>query len=285
MSDREKVTIATLKARKKAGQKYSVITCYDYPTARLQEAAGIDCLLVGDTLGEVILGYDNNLRVQMDFIITLTEAVRRGAPNVFLMGDMPFLSYQVSIEEAIRNAGRFVSEAGCDTVKIEIDRRHLDVLEAMTRANIPVTAHLGMRPQAVTQDGGYRAVGRNAEAAAELVRLARDAEALGAHALLLEAVPAEVARTITQNTCLPVTGICAGPDTDGQVLVLHDVLGITVGHTPRHAKPFADLTKVMSEAFARYHRDVTEGRFPDSKSSIPMGQGQLERFRELLPAP
>jgi len=282
MSDREKVTIATLKARKKAGQKYSVITCYDYPTARLQETAGIDCLLVGDTLGEVILGYDNNLRVKMDFIITLTEAVRRGAPNVFLMGDMPFLSYQVSIEEAIRNAGRFVSEAGCDTVKIEIDRRHLDVLEAMTRANIPVTAHLGMRPQAVTQDGGYRAVGRNAEAAAELVRLARDAEALGAHALLLEAVPAEVARTITQNTCLPVTGICAGADTDGQVLVLHDVLGITGGHTPRHVSPFADLSAAMSKAFAQYHHEVIEGKFPDPADNIKMAAGQLDRFRKLV---
>jgi 3-methyl-2-oxobutanoate hydroxymethyltransferase len=282
MSTREKVTIATLKARKKAGKKYSVITCYDHPTARMQEAAGIDCLLVGDTLGEVILGYDNNLRVKMDFIITLTEAVRRGAPNVFLMGDMPFLSYQVSIEEAIRNAGRFVSEAGCDTVKIEIDRRHLDVLAALTRANIPVTAHLGMRPQAVTQNGGYRAVGRSAGAGAELVRLARDAEQYGAHALLLEAVPADVARTITQNTCLPVTGICAGPDTDGQVLVMHDVLGISVGHTPRHVRPYADLTRVMTEAFTRYHNDVIEGRFPDPKNNIPMAEGQLEKFRKLV---
>ena len=250
MSRREKVTIATLKARKK-----------------------------------VILGYDNNLRVKMDFIITLTEAVRRGAPNVFLMGDMPFLSYQVSIDEAIRNAGRFVSEAGCDTVKIEIDRRHLDVLEAMTRANIPVTAHLGMRPQAVAQDGSYRAVGRNAQAAAELVRVARQAEDLGAHALLLEAVPAEVARTITQSTCLPVTGISAGPDTDGQVLVLHDVLGIAVGHAPQSVKPYAELSATMTQAFARYHGEVIEGKFPDPADNIEMAPGQLDKFRKLTSSP
>lgn len=284
MAERKKTTIGTLRKRKRDGRKFSVLTCYDHPTAKLQQAAGIDCILVGDTLGEVILGHENNLPVTMDFIITLTEAVRRGAPNVFLMGDMPFLSYQVSIEQAIRNAGRFVIEARCDTVKIEIDRRHLDVLAAMARANIPVTAHLGMRPQAVTQSGGYRAVGRQAEDAAELVRVAREAEELGAHMLLLEAVPAEVARTITQSTKLPVIGIAAGPDTDGQVLVMHDVLGIPVGHAPGSVKPFSDLAAILSKVFARYHGEVSEGKFPNAADNIEMAPDELDRFRKQISA-
>lgn len=282
MPERKKTTIGTLRRRKKDGKRFSVLTCYDFPTARMQEAAAIDCILVGDTMGEVILGHANNLPVQMDFIITLTEAVRRGAPHVFLMGDMPFLSYQVSMEEAIRNAGRFVTEARCDTVKIEIDRRHLNVVAALTRANIPVTAHLGMRPQAVTQNGGYRAAGKQANDAAELVRVAREAEQLGAHLLLLEAVPDEVARAITEGTTLPVIGIAAGPHTDGQVLVLHDVLGIQVGHAPRSVKPFADVSSVMTQAFARFHEEVVGGRFPDPDDNIEMAADQADRFRRSL---
>ena len=278
MSRTEKTTIGTLRARKREGQKFSVITCYDHPTAHMQQEAGIDSILVGDTLGEVLLGHESNLPVKMDFIITLTEAVRRGAPLVFLIGDMPYLSYQVTIEEAIRNAGRFVVEARCDSVKLEVDRRHLDVIEALTRANIPVMAHLGLRPQAIAQTGKYRAVGRHADEAVELVRLAKECEMLGAHALLLEGVPAEVAKEITERTKLPVIGIAAGPHTDAQVLVMHDILGIRAGHTPSSVKPWADIQAAMTDTFRRYHDDVVAARFPDAADNIPMAKGQLDEF-------
>ncbi len=278
MDRNARTTINTLRRRKKEGRRFSVITCYDYPTARMQQAAGIDAILVGDTLGEVLLGHDSNLRVSMDFIITLTEAVRRGAPRAFLIGDMPFLSYQVTIEDAIRNAARFVVEAGCDSVKLEVDRRHLDVVAALTRANIPVMPHLGLRPQMVAQTGGYRAAGRQADEALELVQLAVECETLGAHALLLEGVPSEVARVITQRTSVPVIGIAAGPHTDGQVLVMHDVIGIRAGHAPSSIKGYDDIEARMTDAFHRYHEDIIAGRFPDPADNIHMADGQLEQF-------
>jgi len=279
---RPKVTISCLRKRKRTGSKFTVLTCYDYTTATMLEEAGIDAVLVGDTAGEVILGHATTIPTKLDFLLTLTEAVRRGAPSVFLIGDMPFLTYQVSIEEAIRNAGRFVSEAGCDAVKLEVDSRHLDVVAALSRAGIPVMAHLGMRPQCVKQEGGYRAKGRDSESAMQLLDDARRFEEAGAGSLLLEAVTAEVAERIVERTELPVVGIASGPACDGQVVVLHDLLGLGGGHPPSCVKQYADLRSVMIEHFGAYAREVMAGRFPGPEHCLHMHDGELSRLDQQL---
>lgn len=277
-----RTTIADLRRWKREGRRFSVLTCYDYTTARLQAEAGIDAILVGDTAGEVILGHESTLRVRLDFLLTLTEAVRRGAPEVYLIGDMPFLSYQVSVAEAVVNAGRFVAEAGCDAVKLEVDERHTDVVGALVRAGIPVIAHLGMLPQTVYQHGGYRAQGRDAESAWRLLENARRFESLGVVGLLLEAVPAEVARLVTERSGVPVIGIAAGGGCDGQVVVMHDILGLEVGHAPRSVKRYADAAGLLREAFRRYHEDVVGGRFPDPEHDIRMSAEEWSRLAARL---
>jgi len=282
MSNDKKVTLWTLRARKREGQKFSVLTCYDFSTARLMEEAGVDALLVGDTYGEVCLGHATTLPVTLDHLVTIAGAVRRGAPSVFLIGDMPYLSYQVCPSEAIRNAGRFMSEAGCDCVKIEVDRRLARTVEAMSAATIPVMAHLGLRPQSVHVLGGYRAQGRTAEQAQVLIEDARIMEESGAVALLLEAVPNEVARIIAEGTELPVIGCVAGPSCDGTVVVMHDMLGYGSGHPPRCVKQYADLNEVLRTAFSAYAEDVRTGRFPESSQGVSMGEEELARVRGLF---
>lgn len=279
---RPKVTISCLRKRKRAGSKFTVLTCYDYTTAAMQEEAGIDALLVGDTAGEVILGHATTIPTKLDFLLTITEAVRRGAPSAFLIGDMPFLTYQVSIEDAIRNAGRFVSEAGCDSVKLEVDYRHLDVVAALSRAGIPVMAHLGMRPQSVKQEGGYRAKGRDSASALQLLEDARRFEEAGATSLLLEAVTCEVAERIVDRTELPVIGIASGPSCDGQVVVLHDLLGLGGGHPPSCVKQYADLRSRMIEHFAAYAHEVMTGAFPGPEHCLQMRDGELARLEQQL---
>ena len=280
-----RVTINTLRKRKQAGEKIAVLTCYDYPTARILEAEGVDCLLVGDTLAQVLLGHDSTLPATMDLMVTLAAAVRRGAPDAFLIGDMPFLSYLVSPTDAIRNAGRFMTEASCDCVKIECDRRHVDTVEALTRAAIPVMAHLGLKPQSVHQTGGHITQARDADSAMALIEDARLMEQAGASSLLLEKIPPEPARIITERTSLPVIGCGAGPYCDGHVVVLYDILGLS-GYMPRFAKPFAaqaqTVRDAISQAVRTYVKDVASGRYPDAEHTFAMADGEAARLEKRL---
>ena len=282
MSSRRKITIAHLRARKRESQKISMLTCYDFSTAKLMEEAQIDSLLVGDTYAEVCLGHPTTLPATVDHMVTITEAVRRGAPSVYLVGDMPYLSYQISPEEAIRNAGLFMATAGCDCVKVEVDRRLVKTVERMAAASIPVMAHLGLRPQSIQSMGGYRIQGKQAEDALRIVEDAQMMEEAGAVALLLEAVPAEVARIVTESTEMPVIGIVAGPHCDGQVVVLHDMLGYGGGHPPRSVKLYAHLHDELVGAFRAYASDIVEGTFPSTKQSVAMDPDQWEELQRAL---
>ena len=282
MGSRGKITIDTLRVRKRESQKISMLTCYDYSTARLMEEAQVDSLLVGDTYAEVCLGHPTTLPATMEHMVTLAEAVRRGAPSVYLVGDMPYLSYQVCPEEAIRNAGLFMAKAGCDGVKVEVDRRLVKTVEAMATATIPVMAHLGLKPQSIQTIGGYKAQGKHAADALRLIEDAKMMEEAGAIALLLEAVPMEVARIITEATDLPVIGCVSGPFCDGQVVVLHDMLGYGGGHPPRSVKQYARLYEQLVEAFRAYAVDVAEGRFPTPDNSIGMNPTELAKLQSIL---
>ena len=259
-----------------------MLTCYDHPTAKLMEEAGIDSLLVGDTYAEVCLGHSSTLPMTLDHMVTLAEAVRRGAPSVYLVGDMPYLTYQVSPEEAIRNAGRFMAQAGCDCVKVEVDRRLMKTVEAMATATIPVMAHLGLKPQSIQSLGGYKVQGKTVADALKLIDDAKMMEEAGAIALLLEAVPAEVAAVITESTKLPVIGIVAGPHVDGQVVVLHDMLGYGGGHPPRSVKQYARLHDPLVAAFRAFAQDVIEGAFPAAENSVAMDPTEHEELRRTL---
>lgn len=284
MQPKPKITLATLQAWKREGRKFPVLTCYDCTTSRLMAEAGVDVILVGDTYGEVCLGHATTLPVKLDHLLTVTEAVRRGAPDAFLIGDMPYLTYQVSATEAIRNAGRFMAEAGCDAVKLEVDRRHVETVAALSTASIPVIAHLGLKPQSIHTHGGYRAQGKDAEGALQLIDAAALMESAGAVALLLEAVPLEVAGIIAQRTTLPVIGCVAGPHCDGTVVVLHDMLGYGAGHPPRSVKRYANLHDVLIEAFRAYVDDVSGTRFPTAAHSVTMAPDELAALREALAA-
>ena len=278
MPDTERITLSTLRARKRDRRPITVLTAYDYTFASILDAAGIDCVLVGDSASQVILGHPSTLPITLDFLLTLTAAVRRGAPRCFLIGDMPFLSYQVNPEEAVRNAGRFMAEAGCDCVKVECDARLVGTVERIASASIPVMVHLGLRPQAVYQVGGYKAQARTAESAQSLIAEARMMEQSGASALLLEAVPAEPARIITESTTLPVIGCGAGGHCDGQVVVLHDMLGLSDGPLPKFVKQYAKTRYDISEAIRAYVAEVVERRYPGPEHTYDMSQGQETRL-------
>jgi len=282
MTRHRKTTIADLTERKQTGGKFSVLTCYDYSTARLMSEAGIDVLLVGDTYGEVCLGHATTLGVRLDHLLTITEAVRRGAPDAVLMGDMPYMSYQPSISDAIRNGGRFMAEAGCDCVKVEVDGQSLRTVEAMATASIPVVAHLGLRPQSIHLHGGYKAQAKSAEDARRLVDDAVMMEQAGAVMVLLEAVPQRVAGLIAERLTIPVIGCVAGPHCDGTVVVMHDMLGYAAGHPPRSVKVYANLHDTLLDAFRAYGDDVVHGRFPTADNAIHMAPAEYERLRELV---
>ncbi len=259
-----------------------MVTCYDYSTARLIEEAEIDSILVGDTYAEVCLGHSTTLPMSLDHLVTIAEAVRRGAPSAFLVGDMPYLSYQVCEKEAIRNAGLFMARAGCDCVKVEVDRRLLKTVEAMASATIPVMAHLGLKPQSIQSVGGYRIQGKSAATAKQLIEDAKMMESAGAMALLLEAVPSEVAAIITKRASVPVIGIVAGPDVDGQVVVFHDMVGYGGGHPPRSTKRYAELHDLLVGAFRTYAYEVADGKFPSTDNSVAMDPSELTKLRAAL---
>ncbi len=267
---RHKITILDLQAKKARGEPITMVTAYDYPSALAADRAGIDCLLVGDSLAMVVLGHDSTLPVTMEEMLHHCRAVRRGARAAFLIGDMPFGSYQADRAEAVRNAVRFLKEAGMDAVKIEGGRAMADTVRAISQAGIPVVGHIGLTPQSVGLLGGYRVQGRTAE---DAQRLWEDAVALqeaGAILLVLEMTPDRVAGEITRRLRIPTIGIGAGPACDGQVLVLHDLLGLFDRFTPRFVKQYANLLPLIEGALAAYREDVVQRRFPAAEHTFAM---------------
>jgi 3-methyl-2-oxobutanoate hydroxymethyltransferase len=259
------VTIHDLRAWKSQGRRFAMLTAYDYPTARILDEAGIPVLLVGDTLAEVMLGYETTLPVTVDAMLHHTQAVARGAKNALIVGDMPFLSYQTSVEEGIRNAGRFLKEGGAHAVKFEGSLPEL--ADALTSRGIPVMGHLGLTPQSVHAMGGYRVQGKTEEAALRLLDHARELEEAGIFALVLEGVPRDLAGEVTEKLSVPTIGIGAGPDCDGQVLVITDVLGLSERRPAKFVKQYANVREEIGRAAREFAREVEEGTFPDDAHS------------------
>ena len=267
LSSKEKVTVLTLQKKKNEGQKISMVTCYDAAFGRLVEASAIDCVLVGDSLGNVMLGHPNTLPVTVEDMLHHSKAVSRVVTRPFLITDMPFMSYQVSVEEAVRNAGRFVQEGGAHAVKLEGGKAFVPHVRAIVQAGIPVVGHLGLTPQSVHSLGGYRVQGRQPEAEK---RILEDAEVLveaGISMLVLELVPQILAKRVTESIVVPTIGIGAGGDTNGQVLVLHDMLGFNTAFTPKFLKRYGSFQDTVTQALEHYHKDVTEGLFPAAEHS------------------
>lgn len=278
-SKRRKVTIPELQRMKERGEKISFLTAYDYPTARLEDEAGIEMILVGDSAAMCMLGHDTTLPITMDEMVTFCRAVTRGARYAFVVGDLPFMSYQPSDRDAVVNAGRLLAEGGADAVKLEGGRRILDRVRAISDAGIAVMGHIGLTPQSQSQLGGFRSQGRRADAALELLRDAADIEEAGAFALLIEAVPAEVGEAITQRLSIPVLSIGAGSGCDGQLLIVHDMLGLFDAFQPRFVRRYAQVGRVMTEAFCAYREDVKTGRFPEPRHQYPIPDEELASFR------
>ncbi|MBN2385834.1 MAG: 3-methyl-2-oxobutanoate hydroxymethyltransferase [Anaerolineales bacterium] len=281
-SERKKITILALRQMKARGERISMLTAYDYPTAQAVDQAGLEVILVGDSLGMVVLGYENTLPVTMDEMLHHCRAVRRGAHAALLVGDMPFLSYQVSDEEALRNAGRFLQEAGMDAVKLEGGGKRSETIQRIVAAGIPVMGHLGLTPQSVHQLGGFRPQARTAAAARRLVEDARLLEQVGCFSLVLESVPRQLAALITRQLSIPTLGIGAGAECDGQVLVVHDLLGLFERFTPRFAKQYAGLHAEMQRAFGEYLAEVREGTFPGPEHAIDMADDEWAALQDLL---
>jgi 3-methyl-2-oxobutanoate hydroxymethyltransferase len=279
---REKITIPKLCEMKARGEPVSWLTCYDYPTALLMDRAGIDMILVGDSLGMTMLGYPTTLPVTMDVMITFTAAVCRAVKYAFVIGDMPYMSYQISKEEAIRNAGRFMAECGTDAVKLEGGARMAPVVRAITDAGIPVMGHTGLTPQSYTQLGGYKAQGRDAETAKRLIADAEALEEAGAFAILLECVPAPVAKIIHERVKIPVYGLGSGKDVDGQLMIVHDMIGMFERFTPKFVKRYANLSPILLEAFSKYREEVKSGQFPQPEHFYSMAEGELEKLLSAL---
>ncbi len=279
---RKKVTILDLEAKKRNGEPITMLTAYDYTGAMLVDAAGIDTILVGDSLGMVIMGLDSTVPVTMEEMLHHCRAVARGAKYAHLVGDLPFMSYQVDVAEAVRNAGRLLKEGNVESVKLEGGREMVETVRAIVAAGIPVMGHIGLTPQSVSKLGGFKAQGRTAAAARQLVDDALALEEAGCYAIVLEAVPAPVAAAVTERLRIPTIGIGAGPDCDGQVLVFHDVLGLYDKVQPKFVKQYATLGSAFIEAFATYRDDVAEGRFPAQEHSFSMSAAELEAFQESL---
>jgi len=277
-----RITIADLMKAKQERRRFAVVSCYDYTTARLVAQAQVEMILVGDSAAQLVLGHDSTLPVSLDFMVTITAAVRRAAPNIYLVADMPFLSYQTGVADAIRNAGRFLVEAGAQMVKIETTGAYLDTIRAVSDAGIPVMAHIGLLPQWITTVGRFRAGATTADAAINLIRLAEQMVESGASALLVEGTAAEVAQIITERSPVPVVSCGSGPDCDGQVLVAPDILGLSQNGSPKFAKAFADLGPQMLDAFRKYGEEIRAGRFPDAEHSYHMKPGQAQQLQEQL---
>jgi 3-methyl-2-oxobutanoate hydroxymethyltransferase len=276
----KKMTIRDIIEMKRSGEKITVLTAYDASLARMLDSAGIDMILVGDSLGNVLLGYESTVPVTMEEMLHHARAVKRGVSRALLVGDMPFMSYQVSATEAIINGGRFLKEAGCDAAKIEGGEEVAETVRAMVRAGIPVMGHIGLTPQTASQLGGYRVQGKDRESAHKLMHAAGVLEDAGAFSLVLECVPAQLAQAITAAVSIPTIGIGAGASCDGQVLVTHDMLGIFDNPVPSFVKKYVDLAPQIKEAVASYQKEVREGSYPDAEHSFFMQQDAKQFLKE-----
>lgn len=278
MADSPRKDLSYFLAAKRQGRKFSVLTCYDVAFARLMEAAGVEMLLVGDTAGEVVLGLPSTRDIDPTVLIALTAAVRRGAPRCFVLADLPYQARVGSIDQTVEWCRRFQEESGCDAVKIEVTTADVSLVSAVREAGIPVVAHLGLLPQYVDPDQGYRARARDADSAIALIEEADRLEQAGAAMLLLEAVASPVARAITGRARVPVIGCVAGPHCNGTVVVLHDLIHLGGGHPPRGIQPYADLAAVLDRAFGQYVADIHAGRFPREEDAITMKPGELDKL-------
>ncbi len=277
--ERKKATISDLHIKKREGKKATMLTAYDYPTAKLVDEAGIDMILVGDSLGMVVLGYDSTVAVTMDEMIHHAKAARRGTKYALLVGDMPFLSLQASDEEAIKNARRFVKEAGCDAVKLETAEPHvLKIIKAIIKEGVPVLGHIGLTPQSADKLGGFKVQGKDADAAKKIIDAALALEEAGCFAVVLECVPGKVAHLITQKLKIPTIGIGAGKGCDGQVLVINDMLGLFDRFLPKFVKQYAKLAPQISDAVKRYKEDVESGSFPAGEHTFTIPEAEFKKL-------
>ena len=273
-----KNTVTTFKSARESNEKLSMLTAYDYSTAKLMDEAGINGILVGDSLGNVVLGYEDTLSVTMEDMIHHGRAVARGAKNSLVVVDMPFMSYQTSVYDAVKNAGRLMKEGRAGAVKLEGGKEVSEAINAITNAGIPVMAHLGLTPQSINAFGGFKVQGKSEEAAKKLINDAKAVEEAGAFALVLECVPEKLAKLITESISIPTIGIGAGKYCDGQILVYQDMLGMFSDFTPKFVKKYADIGSVMKEAFKEYHNEINKGVFPSKEHTYKIDDEVIEKL-------
>ncbi len=283
MTERKKVTLRTLYKKVAENEPVTFLTCYDYPTAHFQDQAGVDMILVGDSLGMTMLGFDSTLPVTMDDMIRHSQAVRRGSPNAWLIGDMPYMSYQPSVESAIRNAGRFMAEAGCDAIKLEGGTEMASRMAGITAAGIPAMGHLGLTPQSVSALGGFRLQGKGAHQAKKIIDDAKALEQAGAFAILLELVPDRLCQLITERAedCF-IIGLGAGPHAHGQLLIYHDMFGLYPKFKPRMAKVFAEAGEIILNGLKQYVQEVTDHQFPQPENWFGMPDEEYDELITML---
>ena len=282
MAPRIKVTIPYLREKKAQRKPITMLTAYDFPIAGIEEEIGIDIILCGDSLGMTVYGFSGTNPVTMDIMVPHSAAVKRAAPNSFVIGDMPFMSYQASNEQAVLNAGRFIQESGVDGVKLEGGEEMAERVRAISRAGIPVMGHIGLTPQSVSALGGFKAQGRSSASALKLINDAGLLEEAGAFGILLEAIPSEIGQIITERAGIPIIGIGAGPHTDGQVLVVHDALGFFKGHKAKFVKQYCDLNDVIRKALLEYQKDVETGGYPAPEHGYGIDPAVLEEIKSKL---
>lgn len=279
---RQKVTIPVLREMKEQGIQITMLTAYDYPLAMLEEQAGIDIILVGDSMGMTVYGLDSTLPVTLEMMINHSKAVRKAAPSAFVIGDMPYMTYQVSVDEAIRNAGRLMAEAGVDAIKLEGGVEMAPTVRALVNATIPVMGHIGLTPQSISQLGGFKAQGRDAISAEKAVKDAIALEKAGIFALLVEAVPPPVMEEIIKRTSIPVISIGSGKPAHGQLLIVHDMLGFFDRFVPKFVRQYANLNATILEALKQYASDVKEGVFPEEKHTYPIKPEVIDDLKKRL---
>ena len=275
--ERKKITVADFGRMKSEGQRIVMVTSYDYPTSSIADEAGVDSILVGDSYGMVVLGHETTIPVKVEELLPVCQAVRRGASHPLLIGDMPFLSFQISEEDAIRNAGRFIKEGNMEAVKIEGGKEMAHIAEAVSQAGIPVLGHIGVTPQTATLHGGYRVQGRSARSGNRLVEDAKALEKVGVFGIVLEMVTEEVARLITETVSVPTIGIGSGKYCDGQVLVLHDIIGLYPRFVPKFAKRYADVGASIRQALVEYAAEVRRNAFPEEKHTFKMDESERDK--------
>ncbi len=282
MADRKKITLPYLYTKYHKGEPITMLTCYDYPTAYLQEEAGVEMILVGDSLGMTILGYESTLPVTMSDMIRHAQAVRRGAPTAWIIGDMPYMTYQPSVEDAIRNAGRFMAEASCDAVKLEGGREMADRMAGIVAAGIPCMGHLGLTPQSASSIGGFKVQGRDAARALRIIKDARILEEAGAYAILLEMVPDRVCQIITERASIPIISLGSGPHASGQLLIFHDMFGLYPRFKPKMAKVYGDAGAVILKGLQDYVTEVQEQTFPQPENWFTLKDETYDELMQLL---